>query len=258
MNSGWILFFVIAVVIMTGGLIVYRKVKSKVEQYSLAAFGTKSLAEGFDRQADILAKTPKSVSGMTRIFEPQIQRDFPDFHLVQFKNKAENMLVAALEAIAAENTGLLKDAAADLIHQVENRIADNRAAGQEETYSGIRVHQTEIANYVKKDGKCVITFQSAVEHYHYIQHRSGEQKGMICSGEKERKEQTKYNMELLYIQDEKLAKLDNAVGTICPSCGAPITNLGNLRCEYCGLAVTPLNVKVWRLQRFYEVDYHHV
>lgn len=253
MNNGWMVFLAAAGVISVGGYVAYRGIKRKIERFSLAVFGNKSLTKGLENQADLLAETPKSVSGMTRVFEPQIRRDFPDFNLVQFKNKVENMLVMALQAITEEDTGLLPEVSEELRAQVENRIADNRAAGQREVYSRIKVHRTEIANYTKKDGTCVITFQSAVEHYHYK-----EKNGKILSGEKERKEQTKYNTELVYIQDEKLAKTDNAVGTTCPNCGAPVTKLGAMYCEYCGLAVTPINLKVWTLHRFYEVDYHHV
>lgn len=253
MSKGWIIFLIIAAVIAAGGYVGYRVVKNKLETLSMAMFGTKTFAKGLEKQADMLAETPKSVSGMTRIFEPQIRRDFPDFNLIQFRNKVENMLVMALRSISEENTELLPDVSEELRAQVENRIADNRAAGNTEVYSQIKVHRTEITDYKKKDGTCVITFQSAVEHYHYI-----ERDGELISGEKERKEQTKYNTELVYIQDEKLAKTDNAVGTTCPNCGAPITQIGAMRCEYCGLAVTPINLKVWTLHRFYEVDYHHV
>lgn len=128
----------------------------------------------------------------------------------------------------------------------------SRKAGIRETYTQIKVHQTEVANYRKSIGSCVITFQSAVEHYHYR-----EKDGRLVSGDRERKEQTKYNTELVYIQDERLAG-GSAVGTVCPNCGAPVSQLGNLRCEYCGLAVTPVNLKVWKLHSYYEVDYHHV
>ena len=82
--------------------------------------------------------------------------------------------------------------------------------------------------------------------------------GTVVSGDENRLEQTKYNVEVMYIQDEKIAKIDNAVGTTCPHCGAPVTNLGAMYCEYCGLAITPINLKVWTLHRFYEVDYNHV
>lgn len=51
---------------------------------------------------------------------------------------------------------------------------------------------------------------------------------------------------------------DNAYGTRCTHCGAPIRRLGNMICEYCGSGVTPINIKVWSLHKFYEVDYNHI
>lgn len=236
-----------------GGYYVYRTVKRKIQNLSQALFGTNSLIEGFNKQADELATTPKSVAAMTRIYEPQIQRDFPDFNFVQFKNKAENMLVSALRAIDEENISLLKESTEELKKQVQNVIEMNQAEGIKEVYEQIHIHRTEIAKYEKKDGKCIITFQSAVEHLHYKR-----KDGKLISGDENRLEQTKYNIEVMYIQDEKLAKIDNAVGTTCPHCGAPVTKLGAMYCEYCGLAVTPINLKVWTLHRFYEVDYNHV
>ena len=239
--NNWIPVIVILAVLAGGGYYAYRKIKRKVEDVSQALFGTDSLVEGWNKQADELAATPKSVSGMTRIFEPQIQRDFPDFNLVQFK------------AIDSGNVSLIRDASEELKAQVENRIEMNLSEGIREVYEKIRIHRTEISNYEKKQGKCIITFQSAVEHLHYKK-----KDGTVVSGDENRLEQTKYNVEVMYIQDEKIAKIDNAVGTTCPHCGAPVTNLGAMYCEYCGLAITPINLKVWTLHRFYEVDYNHV
>lgn len=253
MSSGQIIFLVILAALLGGGFYGYHVIRTKIESFSRAAFGTKSLMEGLEQQADLIAETPKSVSGMTRIFEPQIQKDFPDFNLVQFKNKAENMLISALQAISAGNVSLLRETSNELTEQVRNQIQANAAEGVTETYRQIHIHRTEITNYVKREGKCIITFQSAVEYFHYK-----EKDGRVTDGDKERKQQTKYNIEVMYIQNEKLAKLDNAVGTTCPNCGAPIVNLGALYCEYCGTAVTPINLKVWTLHRYYEVDYHHV
>ena len=253
MSSGQIIFLVILAALLGGGFYGYHVIRTKIESFSRAEFGTKSLVEGLEQQADLIAETPKSVSGMTRIFEPQIQKDFPDFNLVQFKNKAENMLISALQAISAGNVSLLRETSNELTEQVRNQIQANAAEGVTETYRQIHIHRTEITNYVKREGKCIITFQSAVEYFHYK-----EKEGRVTDGDKERKQQTKYNIEVMYIQNEKLAKLDNAVGTTCPNCGAPIVKLGALYCEYCGTAVTPINLKVWTLHRYYEVDYHHV
>ena len=144
--NNWIPVIVILAVLAGGGYYAYRKIKRKVEDVSQALFGTDSLVEGWNKQADELAATPKSVSGMTRIFEPQIQRDFPDFNLVQFKNKAENMLVSALQAIDSGNVSLIRDASEELKAQVENRIEMNRSEGIREVYEKIRIHRTEISN----------------------------------------------------------------------------------------------------------------
>ena len=237
----------VAIAIMTA----YRNVKRKLQSFSRALFGTSDFVEGWNRQADMLAETPKSVSSMTRIMEPQIHRDFPEFSWEEFKHKAENMLTSAFLAISANNPGRLVDASEDIKKQVTNIVETNRLNGIGETYSDINIYQTEIANYTKANGKCVITIQSAVGYLHYKT-----QDGRVIDGDKNRKTQTKYNMELVYIQDADLTTLDNAVGTTCPNCGAPVKNLGNKFCEYCGLRITPVNIKVWSLHKFYEVDYN--
>lgn len=245
-----LLIFVLVVVIAAA----VSRIKRKVRQVSRMAFGTDSLAEGWQKQAKELSVTPKSVSGMTRIYEPQIQRDFPEFNWVQFKNKAENMLISAFAAISEGKSELLQEATPELSDQIENQIMANRQAGITEIYRQVKIHQTAISRYEKKQGKCIITLQSAVEHYHYK-----EQGGKLLAGDRELLEQTKYNTELMYVQDAKEANLDRSVGMTCPHCGAPITMLGeNRHCEYCGSPVIPINIQVWTLQKFYEVDYHHV
>lgn len=226
-------------------------IRNKLRGFSRQVFGTDTIAEGLNRQADLAAETPKSVSGMTRLFEPQIRRDFTDFSWEEFKHRAENQLVSSLLAISGEHMDGLSDVSLEIRQQIENHIADNQAAGIEENFREIRIHQTEIADYRKEKGTCAITIQSAVEYYH-----DRVKKGQIGEGKAVRKTQTKYNLELLYIQDSDVA--GTAIGTRCPNCGAPVRNLGTMVCEYCGSAVTPINIKVWSLHKFYEVDYNHI
>jgi gas vesicle protein/predicted RNA-binding Zn-ribbon protein involved in translation (DUF1610 family) len=248
-----IVALIIAAAAGTGIYVAGQKAKRKLRQLSRAAFGTDSFIEGYQKQADVLAETPKSVSGMTRLMEPQIMRDFPDFSWDQFRGMAENMLTSAFLAISTANPArLTSDASESLKDQIRNIIEANEAAGIKETYSDIQIHQTEISNYRHEAGKCIITIQSAVGYLHYK-----EQDGRLVGGQKERKTQTKYNTELIYIQDVGLAGYENAVGTTCPNCGAPITRIGNFHCEFCGSEVTPINIKVWSLHKFYEVDYNH-
>jgi len=244
-----LLLFLAAVGI--GIFTVYKNVTRKLRSMSSQLFGTTDFVKGLKMAADVQAETPKSVSAMTRLMEPQIMRDFPEFSWEEFKHKAENMLTSALLAISANNLERLVDASDDIKKQVTNIIEDNRANNVGETYSDIEIHQTEIANYQKQNGKCVITIQSAVGYMYYKM-----QDGEVIAGDKKRKTQTKYNMELVYIQDVEDAKLDNAVGTTCPQCGAPVKVLGAKYCEYCGSGIVPLNIRVWSLHKFYEVDYN--
>ncbi len=246
-----ILGIIIVLVIAVG--VVCMRIRDKVRRFSSAAFGTSDISEGLQRQADEAANTPKSVAGMTRLMEPQIARDFPEFSWPEFKHKAENMLVSALQAVAAADIGLLKEASDELHNQIANIIEGNQVQQVKEHYSNIHIHQTEISNYRKAGGKCVVTIQSAVEYCHYK-----EKDGKIIEGERDRRVQTRYNMELVYIQDAKLAGADNAIGAKCPNCGAPVTVLGNKFCEYCGTALEVFSTRVWSLHKYYEVDYNHI
>ena len=238
----------IVVLGVAGGL----TIRNKLRNVSRQLFGTESIVDGLNRQADIAAETPKSVSGMTRLMEPQIMRDFPDFNWSEFKHRAENMLTSALLAISSERPERLVDASEEVKNQVLNIIADNQAQVRE-VYNNIKIHQTEISNYRKDKGNCIIVIQSAVEYYHYKV--SGDH---VTEGSKERKVQTKYNVELLYVQDGEEKEFDNAFTTTCPQCGAPVCGLGNMICEYCGAHVVPINTKVWSLHKLYQVDYNHV
>lgn len=244
----WIIFFV---AVGIGIFTVYKRVTGKLRSLSRQLFGTSDFVEGFKMAADVRAETPKSVSAMTRIMEPQIMRDFPGFSWNEFKHKAENMLTSALLAISANDSGRLVEASDDVKKQVENIIADNRANNIGETYSDIKIHQTEIANYQKRDGKCVITIQSAVGYMYYKM-----QDGKVIDGDRQRKTQTKYNVELIYIQDVDEVNEGSSVGITCPQCGAPVKNLGAKYCEYCGSGIVEINIRVWSLHKFYEVDYN--
>ena len=207
MSKGTVTLLVIVFVVCIScgaGYAAYRIVREKLRRLSRMAFGTDSITEGLEQQAKELAVTPKSVSAMTRIFLPQIQRDFPDFHIEQFKDKVENALMLALQAISAADAGIferqIKDGVSEeFLAQIKNRIRENETEAVTEHYEQIQIHQTEIANYEKKQGTCMITFQSAVGYLHYC-----EKAGKVLSGSKALTEQTRYNVQLMYIQNEKL------------------------------------------------------
>ena len=92
---------ILIVAIVTGlGLIgALFFVMFKIRQISREFFGTSSLIEGLKRQEALEDDTPKSVSGMTRVELPRIEKDFPEFHWPEWKQRCENQLKGYLEAL---------------------------------------------------------------------------------------------------------------------------------------------------------------
>ena len=213
-------------------------------------YSARVLGKVLEQQADRLEETPKSVSGMTKVFLPQIQRDFPEFNWKEFQQKTENMVKSALRAIDARDEALLVDASEELRRQIGFKVAELKGSGQRESFRNITVHQTEIAHYQKEGGTCAILVQSAVGCLHYTENAAGE----LVSGSRERRVQTKYNTELVYIQDAALLQDGaTAVGLTCPNCGAPVTRLGSKFCEYCGSGLREISVRVWSINKITEI-----
>ncbi|MFT3983080.1 MAG: zinc ribbon domain-containing protein, partial [Lachnospiraceae bacterium] len=177
----------------------------------------------------------------------RITKDFPEFNWHEFKQKSENMLKSALLAITKENAALVTDASDDLRTQISLTISANREQHMKETYQTITIHQTEITDYRKTAGTCIITLQTAVGFLHYQK-----KNGILILGSDTALKQTRFNIELLYIQDADKVK-GNALSLTCPSCGAPVHGVGQKICGYCGCAVTEISIRAWALNRYYEV-----
>jgi len=235
----FLILLLIIIAAIFGGVL-YTKHKAK--EFSRAVFGTEDLSAGIRQMKQEYATTPKSVSAMTSLLLPKIVSDFPDFEYDEMKERAENLLTQYLQAVTHQNTAILTDGNSELKQQLENHIQMLSAKGLQEHFDRIKIHRTEIHQYKKTDGRCIITFQSALECYHYITDSSS-----ILEGSKEYKYQTKYNTDLIYIQDRNLLEnvADHALGVNCPNCGAPLSSLGAKKCEYCGTPVIEINIHAW-------------
>lgn len=194
--------------------------------------------------------TPKSVSGMTNLLLPKITNDFPDFNYNEMKERANNVLISYLRAINDRSVSILQDGNEELRNQLDNHIRMLSTKGLHEHFERIHVHRTEIFQYRQDSGRCIITFQSSLECYHYLTNPDN----TIVEGSKDYKYQTKYNTDLIYIQDRSLSKneFDNALGVNCPNCGAPISSLHTKFCEYCGSGIVEINVKAWSFSNIEE------
>lgn len=242
-----ILLLIVILAIFCGILYVRHKAK----EFSRTIFGTEDLSDGIRQMKREYASTPKSVSGMTNLLLPKIVSDFPDFEYDEMKERAENTLTQYLRAVTQKNTAVLTDGNTELKQQLENHIQMLSIKGLWEHFDQIKIHRTEIHQYKKANGRCIITFQSALECFHYITDTSS-----VIEGSKEYKYQTKYNTDLIYIQDRNLLEneLDHALGINCPNCGAPLSSLGAKKCEYCGTPVIEINIHAWSFSDIKEMN----
>lgn len=225
-------------------------IKQRTREFSSKIFGTPDITQAAQKMRQDYATTPKSVSAMTSLLLPKIVSDFPDFQYDEMKERTNNILTGYLRAISQRNAGSLNDGNTELKQQLSDYIQMLSVKDMHEHFDQIRIHRTEISQYRKTEGRCIITFQSSLECYHYITDASQR----IVDGSKEYKYQTKYNTDLIYIQDRNLVEneLDLALGVTCPNCGAPLSSLGAKVCDYCGTPVIEINIHAWSFSNIEE------
>ncbi len=240
---GVIVIVIIALVVIT----VIRKIAGAAKDItgviSDVADIAKAVSDSGITKGDILEQPPKSVSGQTTLLLPAINRDFPDLDYEEAKARAQSVLISFLQAVSELDPELLTEGYDELENKLENRIRDLKNSECRETYENIKIHRTEINQYSKKAGRCIITFQSAIEYFYYRTDRDGQ----IVKGSKEVKTQSKYDVDMIYVQDRD-ASLDNyqaGMGVSCPNCGAPLKMLGAKKCTYCGTPIVEINIKSW-------------
>nr|MCR4616976.1 zinc-ribbon domain-containing transport protein [Lachnospiraceae bacterium] len=217
--------------------------KDVASTFSDVAELAKAVKDAGITKGDVLEQPPKSVSGVTSIILPAINRDFPDFDYNEAKARAEAVLVSYLQAIATKDKEVLSEGYDELRTKLENHIRELLNKNYTECFDNIKIHRTEINNYSKTKGRCIITFQTSVEYMHYVK----DEEGKLISGDEQVKEQSKYNVDMIYVQDRDAG--DNnyqaGMGLNCPNCGAPLKMLGAKKCAYCGTPIMELNIKSW-------------
>lgn len=220
-------------------------IKYKITRFSRSAFGTDDLLEGYKEQKRQLSETPRSVQSMTGIYLPEIHRDFPTFDLDEFTTKAKTVLRGYLNAIATGTTATLpkQDMTVSLVNQIQEIIETHAANGQKQTFAEPVIHACAIGRYLKSGGTVTIRFNLSVGMYAYLEDDAGK----VINGSRDEKLQTVYELDLVYLQDADIMGVyGEGLGLNCPNCGAPIRNLGQKFCEYCGTGVVEVNTRVWK------------
>lgn len=187
-----------------------------------------------------LPDTPKSISAATRLELPRLEKDFPEFHWPEWRQRSQNILQMYLEALEHQQISYLKDVGYGLSEEVRLAIEEKKEQDISEKFDGIKFHATEITRYNKEPFLCRVLIQMSVEYYHTL--KTSDPKKSIANV----KEQHAYELEIVYVQDvSAIGESTMGYGVTCPNCGAPISNLGEKFCSYCGTAVEPINIRVW-------------
>lgn len=209
---------------------------------------------------------PKSLSGMNETFKPQIEKDFPTLNIKELMSMSECLLQSYFEDIDTDNQTLrhLRDVEREykfkngrpipltpsLMKNISMEKANNESERRKPYFANVRIHRTVINHYSRRAATAVIVFQTALEYLHYVKEND-----IVILGNPDRIQQVRYNVEWLYVIDE--SKLNSsetqALSLNCPSCAAPITSVSSRNCEYCGVSIEPIDIRLWRADKIYTI-----
>lgn len=244
LGVGAAVFVGIFLALLAAGTVAFFAIRNKVRQVSNMMFGTSNVGRIMDeiKQQELeYEATPKSVSGMTRLLEPQIKNSYVDFQWNDFRRHAEKTLTSYLQAGCKGDMYGVENATTRIQEELQKEIQRNADDGVEPHIEDIIFHQTELMNFTQLAGKDMIKAQSAVEYYYYRT-----QGDKVVEGSKEHKVQTRYSMDFLFVNDANAKEFTDHAITQCPNCGAPVVKVGMI-CEYCGSAVNPKSEARWLL-----------
>lgn len=246
---GVLIGFIIVVVILAIIIfVIYKKItntitdtigKENINEIKNAAKNIKNLKdEEYTRE--------KNVSGMTKLLEPEILNDFPEFNKDLLFSIIEKELRKVFNCLESKSISSLEDDPESILilPKVKEQIEDMKSTNTSVRYDDIVFHRHAIKNYVKSQGIATVETSTTLEYYY----NSNKENNNL-------KKQTRYTCEFIYIYDETKFEDKKGYFTIsCPNCGAPIKGLKNQICEYCTTKVHPINLKLWKMSSYKE-DY---
>ncbi len=199
----------------------------------------------------------KDVSGMTKLVEPLILKDFSDFNKNLLYQKVESNLLKIFNALEEKSIKSIENDA-DLImiyHNIDEKIKDLNSCNLSIRYDAVKFHKHALKRYYKSEGMATVEISSTLEYYYK---EMGNDNIKLSKKIKNVKKQTRYTTKFAYIYDESNFDANKVNFSInCPNCGAPINNIKERTCLYCSSYVEPINLKVWKMIEYKE-DYKDI
>ncbi len=224
---------VIAIIVLAiaGGIMFIKwKLNSVTKRY---------LGMGLGQTADMLkqglqeeATTPKSISNVSAMYKPKLERDFPDMSYERFIEMANSALLSILTSIESGSTDNMKLATDTLREKVYNIIRDNQNKGTVEHFDNVKIHRTAIADYKSTSDIATAVFEISFECMHFCEGKKNKNPDTLC--------QMAASVTLSYGREFSEDSSSLTFSHNCPNCGAPVYSVGGrmMQCKYCGTGVT--------------------
>ena len=236
---GVIIFLTILVIIIK------NKIKNILNKFG---FNDLSSIANEIKQGEVLERTtPKHTPGMTKLLIPKIVKDFPNFNEKELYNKVETSLLLIFDSLEKkelktnEELILMKE-------KLRQKINDMKENNISERYYDIKFHNHALKYYKKDSSTLNITISTSLEYFYEKKH-----KDKVVVDYTKYKKQTLYTVDFVYIYDpNEIIKYQTLIGINCPNCGAPVKELGNKVCRYCGSGLEDINLKSWHIALYNE------
>lgn len=224
-------------------VIIYFYIVYKLNQMGFKGINLFKIKDGIESTYGV---NPKQLGGMTKVYLPQIMKDFPDFDIEHLYLLTEKSITSILNSIERKDSSLLEDKDFNLINKkLKHRLEDLINSDIIYKYDDIIFHKHVLKNYSKHDGISTIEVLSALEYFH-----EKEKDGKKIEY-KARKVQVRYLTKFVYIVDSDAYEQDfNVYGINCPNCGAVISSLESKKCKYCN---SVLNIQVIELLKCWKL-----
>ena len=237
---------ILAIVVII--FIVYLKLKATVGSQNM-----KELKNAISNVSNLQKEEytrEKNVKGMTKLLEPEIIRDFPEFNRDLIFSRCESNLRKIFNAIESQDTTAINNDK-EFIYlrkKINQQIEDMKSNNITEKFDNIEFNRQAIMAYNKNNGKATIKISTTLSYY-YKTNRTDKK------SYEDIKKQTRYTSEFVYVYDERrFTKNQVTFSVLCPNCGAPLRGLESKYCEYCGNHVERINLKIWKMSSYKE-DY---
>lgn len=240
-----IIAIMVAIVIgvIFGIIYIYKKTTKNITNV-IGSSNTKEFRDAFKNaissEKEEYSK-PKSISGMTNILLPKIQKEIPDFNIELLYSKVESGIKKYLSYKTSEKIDdLEKDNELVYISNIlKTEIFNNKTNGVYEHFDNIKINNTAIREYKHVNGAVSIILNSSIQ-YKYDTNIKGKKVYSDIN------KQTRFITEFVYIYDEVAYNSDvYRYALNCPNCGATYKTLSAGNCDHCGTAIEPINMKNW-------------